>query len=57
MHYWVHILASRKHGTLYIGVTNDVACRRINGWANGSRGQAPGRQLRTGWTVPALRQV
>ena len=29
MPYFVHILASRKAGTLYIGVTNDVA-RRVN---------------------------
>ncbi len=28
MRYWVYMLASRKHGTLYIGVTNDIA-RRI----------------------------
>src|SRR3546814_15895106 len=28
MSYYVYILASRKHGTLYIGVTNDIA-RRI----------------------------
>ncbi len=25
MRYWVYILASRKHGTLYIGVTNNIA--------------------------------
>jgi putative endonuclease len=25
--YWVSILASRRHGTLYIGVTNDLARR------------------------------
>ena len=25
--YYVYIMASRKHGTLYIGVTNDVANR------------------------------
>ena len=27
MPYWVYILASRMHGTLYIGVTNDIARR------------------------------
>ena len=27
MPYTVYILASRKHGTLYIGVTNDIARR------------------------------
>ena len=26
-HYYVYILASRKHGTLYIGVTSDPAKR------------------------------
>ena len=25
--YWVYILASRKHGTLYIGMTSDLAGR------------------------------
>jgi putative endonuclease len=25
--YWVYILASRKHGTLYIGVTSDISGR------------------------------
>jgi len=27
MTYWVYILASRPHGTLYIGVTNSLAHR------------------------------
>jgi putative endonuclease len=27
MPYYVYILASRKHGTLYVGVTNDLARR------------------------------
>jgi putative endonuclease len=27
MTYWVYILASQKHGTLYIGVTNSLAQR------------------------------
>lgn len=26
---WVYILASRKHGTLYVGVTNNLA-RRVH---------------------------
>jgi len=27
MTYFVYVLASRKHGTLYVGVTNDIARR------------------------------
>lgn len=34
MPYWVYILASRMHGTLYIGVTNDIA-RRVWEHRNG----------------------
>ena len=59
----VDILASRKQGTLTIGVPDDIARRawkmrsierdnpdwddldgRLNGQANGSRQQVPGRQ-------------
>jgi putative endonuclease len=35
MTYWVYILASGKHGTLYIGVTNDLA-RRMEQHRSGS---------------------
>ncbi len=34
MPYWVYILASRMNGTLYIGVTNDIA-RRVWEHRNG----------------------
>ena len=38
MPYTVYILASRKHGTLYIGVTNDIARRvREHRQGRGSR--------------------
>ena len=50
----VDILARRKHGTLTIGVTDNIArrdnpqwhdfCDRVNGSAIGSRQQVPGRQ-------------
>ncbi len=36
MRYWVYILASRKHGTLYIGMTNDIY-ERINGSCRDSK--------------------
>jgi putative endonuclease len=38
MTYWVYILASRKHGTLYVGVTNSLE-RRI---AEHRAGEVPG---------------
>jgi len=25
--YWVYIMASRRHGTIYVGVTNDLSAR------------------------------
>ncbi|MEP2830094.1 GIY-YIG nuclease family protein [Parvibaculum sp.] len=34
MSYFVYILASRKHGTLYVGVTNDLA-RRVEDHRSG----------------------
>jgi putative endonuclease len=35
MSYFVYILASRKHGTLYVGVTNNIA-RRVSEHRAGS---------------------
>ena len=44
MPYWVYILASRMNGTLYIGVTNDIA-RRV--WEHRSgTGSAFAKQYR-----------
>jgi hypothetical protein len=31
MAYYVYLLASKKHGTLYLGVTNDIAAWKIPG--------------------------
>jgi putative endonuclease len=35
MSYFVYLLASRYHGTLYLGVTNDLA-RRVGEYRSGS---------------------
>ncbi|WP_374573065.1 GIY-YIG nuclease family protein [Phenylobacterium sp.] len=38
MPYFVYILASRRHGTLYVGVTNDVVRRTAEHKAKEARG-------------------
>ncbi|HCX67465.1 GIY-YIG nuclease family protein [Parvibaculum sp.] len=47
MNYYVYILASRKHGTLYVGVTNDIARRvdehRLGSASSFTRKYAPHR--------------
>ena len=42
MPYFVYILASRRNGTLYVGVTNDVA-RRVAQHCEGQAGSFTGR--------------
>ncbi len=42
MPYFVYILASRRNGTLYVGVTNDIA-RRVFEHREGQAGSFTGR--------------
>jgi len=51
MPYWVYILSSRKHGTLYIGVTKDIA-RRVGEHRQG-RGSGFVKQYRVNRLVYA----
>jgi predicted GIY-YIG superfamily endonuclease len=37
MAYYVYLLASRKHGTLYLGVTNDIVRRVYEHRTQGNR--------------------
>lgn len=39
--YWVYVLASRRNGTLYTGVTDDLA-RRMEEHKRGSPAALPG---------------
>ena len=38
MTYWVYVLASKPNGTLYVGVTNDLA-RRVHEHKSGEGGE------------------
>jgi len=38
MAYYVYLLASKKHGTLYLGVTNDIMRRTHQHWTDAAKG-------------------